>query len=82
MKKKWSKIWREFNSWCDKLSDPNWYSQKRQLSKLIRREFPKTNIRKLWVCYEHNYKDMCARDPWSSWRRQQDIIKKAVAAQG
>lgn len=82
MRKKWLKIWQEFNSWFDRLPDPSWCSQKRQLGKLIRREFPKTNTRKLWVCYQHKFDEICIRDMWCSWRRQQNIIKNAVKAQG
>lgn len=74
---------------------PNWQTQKRKLGKLIQAEFPTTNIRKLWAYLETTLKNKCifsmrGKPPHiytvicerGTWAKQQNIIKKAVAAQG
>ena len=78
MEKKWSKIWKTFNKWYVAKGCPDWASQKRQLTQLIRTEFPKTNTRKAWAYYQREFDEKCIRYGCCSWAQQQNIIKKYV----
>lgn len=81
MEKKWSKIWKEFNNWCDKHGVINWDYQQRKLSQLVHAEFPNVNTRKLWAYFNSKCNKLDNKMYTLSWRRQQNIIKSAVKTQ-
>ncbi len=82
MKKKWSKIWKEFNDWCDNYCWAIWDNQRRKLTQLIRAEFPNVNTRKLWAYFNSECDNRDNKTYTLSWKQQQNVIKNAVAAQG
>ena len=82
MKDKWSKIWKKFNAWSVTSGLVAWDTKRRKLTQLIRAEFPHVNTRKLWAYYNQESSRRCSKCVCYSWTVQQNIIKKAVAAQG
>lgn len=82
MKKKWSKIWKEFNNWWSDYSGwPFWSTQQRKLTQLIHVEFPSVNTRKLWACFNSECNRRDNKTLTLSWKKQQNVIKNAVATQ-
>ena len=38
-KKKWKKLWEEFDNWYEKKFDTSWENQKKKIEKLVKKYF-------------------------------------------